>query len=79
MLLLSGSANDQYLWSAILLVRAEPGSGGCLDALDLEGTSRTRIAPTPRPPVESGLLRSGLPIMEARQDRCNAVLIRCLD
>ena len=30
----------------------EPGSGGCLDALYLEGTSRARVAPTPRPPVE---------------------------
>ena len=34
------------------LVRAEPGSGGCLDALNRRETQRARIAPTPSPPVE---------------------------
>ena len=30
----------------------EPGSGGCLDALNRRETRRARIAPTPSPPVE---------------------------
>jgi hypothetical protein len=36
----------------IFLVLTEPGSGGCLDALNRRETRRARIAPTPRPPVE---------------------------
>jgi hypothetical protein len=68
MLVLSQSANEEYLWVAFFLVGAEPGSGGCLDALDLEGTSRTRIAPTPRPPVERRFALVGFPDGLANQD-----------
>ena len=55
------------------LVRTEPGSGGCLDALNPlfetlreRETRGARIAPTPSPP-----LRSGTPLS------CLAVLERC--
>jgi hypothetical protein len=36
----------------VLLVGAEPGSGGCLDALNPRETRGARIAPTPSSPVE---------------------------
>ena len=50
------------------LARAEPGSGGCLDALNPRGTRGARIAPTPRPPVEERLALVGFPDGLARQD-----------
>ena len=40
--------------TGVLLVGTEPGSGGCLDALNPRETRGTRIAPTPRPPVVGG-------------------------
>jgi hypothetical protein len=52
LLVISESANDLYLLVAVFLVGAEPGSGGCLDALNRRETRRARIAPTPSPPVE---------------------------
>ena len=57
------------------LVRTEPGSGGCLDALNPlfetlreRETRGARIAPTPRPPVEERLALVGFPDGLARQD-----------
>ena len=50
----------------------EPGSGGCLDALNRWETQRARIAPTPSPPAEERLALVGFPDGLARQDRRNA-------
>jgi hypothetical protein len=36
----------------VRFVRTEPGSGGCLDALNPRETRGARVAPTPSPPVE---------------------------
>ena len=49
----------------VLLVWTEPGSGGCLDALNRWGTQRARIAPTPRPPVDG---RNAAPQTPLRMD-----------
>jgi hypothetical protein len=52
MLVISRAVNDENLRSATFLVGTEPGSGGCLDALNRRETRRARIAPTPSTPVE---------------------------
>jgi hypothetical protein len=63
------SASRQAVYTCGLrffLVGAEPGSGGCLDALNRWETQRARVAPTPSPPVEERDAAPQTPLRKVR-------------